>query len=84
MCRFGAHRVDYMFHCHNLDHEDHDMMRAYSVVAPPGSPNAASTLQPITTVAGVICNNWGYSDPRLATASARPTPTWPPITPAYL
>ena len=31
-CRFGPHRGEYMFHCHNLDHEDHVMMRSFNVI----------------------------------------------------
>jgi hypothetical protein len=53
-----------MFHCHNLVHEDHDMMRAYTVVGGAGMDNMpvlnpSTTLQPITSVASVIYNNWG-------------------------
>lgn len=29
--RFGPHRGRYMIHCHNLSHEDHDMMGQFSV-----------------------------------------------------
>jgi hypothetical protein len=29
--RFGLHRGNYMFHCHNLVHEDDDMLRALNV-----------------------------------------------------
>lgn len=41
---------------HNLVHEDHDMMRAYNIVGGAGVPvaNPTTTLQPITTVSGVI------------------------------
>ena len=31
LMRFGPHRGKYMIHCHNLSHEDHDMMIQYSV-----------------------------------------------------
>ena len=31
LMRFGPHRGKYMVHCHNLPHEDHDMMIQYSV-----------------------------------------------------
>jgi spore coat protein A len=34
--RFGPFTGQYMYHCHILEHEDHDMMRPY-VVAPPAS-----------------------------------------------
>ncbi len=30
--RFGPHRGEYMFHCHNLVHEDNEMMRSFDVV----------------------------------------------------
>jgi FtsP/CotA-like multicopper oxidase with cupredoxin domain len=33
--RFGPFTGQYMYHCHILEHEDHDMMRPY-VVVPPG------------------------------------------------
>jgi FtsP/CotA-like multicopper oxidase with cupredoxin domain len=29
--RFGPHLGEYMFHCHNAVHEDHEMMRAFMV-----------------------------------------------------
>lgn len=29
--KFGPHRGKYMIHCHNLPHEDHDMMTQFSV-----------------------------------------------------
>jgi FtsP/CotA-like multicopper oxidase with cupredoxin domain len=29
--KFGPHRGKYMIHCHNLPHEDHDMMHQFSV-----------------------------------------------------
>jgi hypothetical protein len=63
LCRFGPHSGNYMFHCHNLVHEDHDMMRAYSVVGGAGQDNLPvrnpTTVLPINTVAGVIYNTWG-------------------------
>lgn len=35
--RFGPHRGKYMIHCHNLPHEDHDMMGQFSVGLAPGA-----------------------------------------------
>jgi spore coat protein A len=32
--RFEPYTGQFMYHCHLLEHEDHDMMRAYVVVAP--------------------------------------------------
>jgi Multicopper oxidase len=29
--RFGAHLGNYMMHCHNIVHEDKDMLRAFLV-----------------------------------------------------
>jgi spore coat protein A len=32
--RFGVFAGRYMYHCHILEHEDHDMMRPFVVVPP--------------------------------------------------
>ncbi|HEX9994923.1 MAG TPA: multicopper oxidase family protein [Acidimicrobiales bacterium] len=32
IARFSGHRGRYVFHCHNLEHEDHDMMGQFEVV----------------------------------------------------
>jgi FtsP/CotA-like multicopper oxidase with cupredoxin domain len=34
LMKFGPHRGRYMMHCHNLSHEDHDMMTQFSVGLP--------------------------------------------------
>jgi FtsP/CotA-like multicopper oxidase with cupredoxin domain len=39
MTKFGPHRGRYMFHCHNLVHEDHDMMHQFAVGWKPGQPD---------------------------------------------
>lgn len=31
IARFEGHRGRYLIHCHNLEHEDHDMMARYDV-----------------------------------------------------
>jgi spore coat protein A, manganese oxidase len=36
---FGPHRGRYMVHCHNLPHEDHDMMGQFAVGWRPGRPD---------------------------------------------
>jgi spore coat protein A, manganese oxidase len=36
IARFGPHRGRYMVHCHNLPHEDHDMMVQFAVGWRPG------------------------------------------------
>jgi FtsP/CotA-like multicopper oxidase with cupredoxin domain len=37
--KFGPHRGRYMIHCHNLVHEDHDMMGQFGVGWKPGDPD---------------------------------------------
>jgi FtsP/CotA-like multicopper oxidase with cupredoxin domain len=37
--QFGPHRGRYMVHCHNLVHEDHDMMTQFAVGWEPGQPD---------------------------------------------
>ena len=37
--KFGPHRGRYMMHCHNLPHEDHDMMTQFSVGYSSGNPD---------------------------------------------
>jgi spore coat protein A, manganese oxidase len=39
LCKFGPHRGRYMVHCHNLPHEDHDMMQQFGVGWRPGDPD---------------------------------------------
>jgi spore coat protein A, manganese oxidase len=39
LMRFGPHRGRYMVHCHNLPHEDHDMMQQFAVGWRPGQPD---------------------------------------------
>ena len=42
LARYGAHNGQWMFHCHNLMHEDNDMMRAFEV----HSPNVLASFVP--------------------------------------
>ncbi|MDQ4084358.1 MAG: multicopper oxidase domain-containing protein [Actinomycetota bacterium] len=39
IARFGPHRGRYMVHCHNLPHEDHDMMVQFAVGWESGDPD---------------------------------------------
>jgi FtsP/CotA-like multicopper oxidase with cupredoxin domain len=39
LCHFTPHRGRYMVHCHNLPHEDHDMMVQFAVGWKPGEPD---------------------------------------------
>lgn len=41
VAQFGPHNGKYMMHCHNLVHEDHDMMRAFEVGQ--GGPDPVTT-----------------------------------------
>ena len=76
IARFGAHKGDYMFHCHNLIHEDDDMMRAMRVMD--GGPNVRTAQQfLINPLHKIIYNNWKYSDPMLGETSAQPTKNVP-------
>ncbi len=51
--RFGPHEGRYMVHCHNLPHEDHDMMSQFRVgraVSPdPNDPIQAAPCVPDST-----------------------------------
>jgi FtsP/CotA-like multicopper oxidase with cupredoxin domain len=54
IAKFGPHRGRYMFHCHNLPHEDHDMMHQFRVGlnagdADPNDPITAAPPVPDTT-----------------------------------
>jgi FtsP/CotA-like multicopper oxidase with cupredoxin domain len=48
IAKFGPHRGRYMIHCHNLPHEDHDMMHQFRVGLNPGDadPNDPITADP--------------------------------------
>jgi FtsP/CotA-like multicopper oxidase with cupredoxin domain len=39
LMKFEHHRGRYMIHCHNLPHEDHDMMQQFTVGLRPGDPD---------------------------------------------
>ena len=45
--RFGPHRGRYMLHCHNLVHEDHDMMGQFQVGAGGPDPITAARAVPL-------------------------------------
>lgn len=42
IARFEDYTGLYPYHCHILEHEDHEMMRQFEVIAPPGSIPAVS------------------------------------------
>ena len=72
IARFGAHKGDYMFHCHNLIHEDDDMMRAMRIINGDKGKNKDSA-QPyiVNPLNNIIYNNWKYSDPMLSDTAAK-------------
>jgi hypothetical protein len=67
-----------MFHCHNLIHEDNDMMRAFHVTDSAGGKNALSA-QPfiINPLNNIIYNNWAYADPVLGETNAKQSSLMP-------
>jgi FtsP/CotA-like multicopper oxidase with cupredoxin domain len=85
VARFGAHKGDYMFHCHNLIHEDNDMMRAMRVMDKGMNSNQQSAQQYLQNpLHKMIYNNWKYTDPMLGETSAKPTRNVPQMTLAYV
>jgi spore coat protein A len=47
VARFGPHRGRYMMHCHNLVHEDHDMMVQFEVGEGGPDPIASAPARPL-------------------------------------
>jgi spore coat protein A len=45
LMKFGPHRGRYMIHCHNLPHEDHDMMSQFSVGWNPGDADPNDPME---------------------------------------
>ena len=85
IARFGPHKGDYMFHCHNLVHEDNDMMRAFSIIDSSKGKNAASAQQyVINPLNRVIYDNYAYSDPMVGKLSSIATPKAPVWNQAYV
>jgi spore coat protein A, manganese oxidase len=52
VAQFGPNRGKYMFHCHNLVHEDNDMMRAFEVGQ--GGPDPVTTAPPRPFTANIL------------------------------
>lgn len=72
IARFGAHKGDYMFHCHNLIHEDNDMMRAMRITDN-GKNKISSEKYILNPLHNLIYNNWAYADPMYGNTSAKPS-----------
>lgn len=86
LARFGAHKGDYMFHCHNLIHEDKDMMRAMQVINPSETTKNPTSAQPfiINRLYNLVYNNWKYADPMLGETAAKPSAQARTLTTAYV
>jgi spore coat protein A, manganese oxidase len=48
LMRFGPQKGKYMIHCHNLVHEDHDMMTQFEVGAGGSHPIKADPARPVS------------------------------------
>ena len=85
IARFGPHKGDYMFHCHNLIHEDNDMMRAMRIIDSQNGLNAP-TAQPfiVNGFANIVYSNWRFNNPLLPETAPRPTNKWALLDSAYV
>ena len=86
LARFGPHKGDYMFHCHNLIHEDNDMMRAMRMINSSMSTKNPLSAQPfiINKLYNLIYNNWGYEDPLMGETCAKPSSQARTLTLSYV
>ncbi|MCD1145252.1 multicopper oxidase domain-containing protein [Kocuria sp. LUK] len=76
LMKFGPHKGRYMIHCHNLSHEDHDMMVQFRIGLTEDDPDPCD---PMTAAPPVWDDGSGaYPDP---SPSPSPTPS-PTATPA--
>ena len=76
IARFGAHKGDYMFHCHNLIHEDNDMMRAFRTINGTQGINKASVANSpyvLNPLYNIVYSNFKYQDPMLGETAAIPS-----------
>ncbi|MEF3119977.1 multicopper oxidase family protein [Kocuria flava] len=78
LMKFGPHKGRYMIHCHNLSHEDHDMMVQFRIGLTEDDPDPCD---PMTAAPPVWDDGSGaYPDPSpspspTATSAPSPTPT---------
>jgi FtsP/CotA-like multicopper oxidase with cupredoxin domain len=86
LARFGPHKGDYMFHCHNLIHEDNDMMRAMSMIDSTMTSKNPDSAKPflVNRLNNLVYNNWKYADPMLGETSAKPSGLTRTLTQAYV
>lgn len=84
LARFGAHKGDYMFHCHNLMHEDNDMMRAMHMVNAEEGKTASTASQFVANpITKIIYGNYQYADPMLGETAGVPFAQRPSLTSEY-
>ncbi len=63
-----------MFHCHNLIHEDNDMMRAFRLVnSTQGMTASTATQFVVNPLYNIVYGNFMYADPMLGETAAKPT-----------
>ncbi|MGB3633111.1 MAG: multicopper oxidase domain-containing protein, partial [Rubrobacteraceae bacterium] len=67
LMKFGPHKGRYMVHCHNLVHEDHDMMHQFEVGTGGDDPITSDPAKPISQ-AGPLFN----TAPTIAILRPRP------------
>ncbi|MGX5359236.1 multicopper oxidase family protein [Kocuria sp. KH4] len=72
LMKFGPHRGRYMIHCHNLSHEDHDMMVQFRVGLKAGDPDPSD---PMTAAPPTWDDGSAPTAGPLPAASPSPTPT---------
>ena len=63
-----------MFHCHNLQHEDNDMMRAMHIGDSEEGKTAETAQKFIANpLYKIVYGNYKYADPMLGETAAKPT-----------
>ncbi|MBT2555672.1 multicopper oxidase family protein [Arthrobacter sp. ISL-5] len=89
LMQFGPHRGRYMIHCHNLPHEDHDMMSQFSVGYDTNDPDPNHPIEAVKPhpIGQVPTTGGGTTQPTetaapVTTEPAAPVTTQPSQTPA--
>lgn len=85
--RFGPHRGDYMFHCHNYVHEDDDMMSSLTVLEYELGRNVGTqfpSAPELFNATSIVYDDFNYKDPRNPATVPRPVGTFPTFNETYL
>ncbi|WP_104140729.1 multicopper oxidase family protein [Arthrobacter sp. ZGTC131] len=83
LMKFEHHRGRYMIHCHNLPHEDHDMMAQFSVGYNPNDPDPNDPIEAVRPhhIGPVPTTDGGSTQPTEGTGgSTQPTEAAAPVT----